>query len=208
MVSTVMNEDLIRRLKLAYPAGTLYVPDEAVLISKERDQRIMKALRKVAKACSLHFTFEPFIESAYQISLTQQNHPRFEEWIWSMDNPDKLAWIATNQGAPYPVLWLKISRVADYYKYFYNHWVPRGDTGYLDADCCRQPNKQWIVFEKLIGDELAREGFHPFTRELSREMTPFVLEYEQMPDDDPRWDDDRYERSLVPSTLHRCLFGN
>lgn len=203
-----MNKDLVTRIQLAYPEGTIYFLDEAALISEERDERIMGVLRTVAEVCSLHFTFDLFNKPAHKISLTQKNHPSFEEWINHMPNPDRLAWINANLGKPYPVFWLKISRVADYYKYFYNYWVPRTDTGYLVPVTDREPDEQWKIYETIICDELASKGFYHFTRELSREITSLVLEYEQMPDDDPRWDDDSYERPLVPSTLHRCFFGN
>jgi hypothetical protein len=202
-----MNDQLSSKIKQAYPMGMIYDLDESALISYERDGRILTALTKAATECSLSIWVEPFDKPAYSITLTQKEHPPLEVWIWQMQNSDKIAWIKANK-QPYPAFWLKISRVADFYYCFYNHWVPRGDTGYLDADCDQKPNSLWLGYEKIIRRELEANSFVHLSDELAKEKTPFVLEhnYDSIPDNDQRWDEDRFEPPLVASSVHKCLF--
>lgn len=204
-----MNSELAIRIKRAYPTGLVCDLDNAALISEEQDERVRAVLSKVAAECSLSYEIDLIDKPAYSVSLTQEEHPPFNVWIWQMRNPEKLAWIKANE-QPYPVFWLKISRVANFYYYFYNHWVPRGDTGYLDADFERPPNSLWAGYERAIRHKLESEGFEYFTDELARERTDLVLEpdFDSIPDDDPRWDDDGFEPPLTPSSLHKCLFGD
>src|SRR5207247_1444230 len=102
----------------------------------------------------------------------------------------QLAWLKRN-GEPYPVLWLNISRVADYFYRYYNHWTPRGETGYVDADCTRLPNSTWLGYQSVIEEQLQKHGFELMSKETASEETPFILErdYDSIPDDDPRWAD-------------------
>ncbi len=203
-----MSPDLQHRIQKVYPDGTIGSLDENALKDDERDQRIRATLDSVTKACNLLYDVQPFDKPAYSICLTQADHPAFGTWIWSMDNASKTRWIAEN-GGPYPVLWLKISRVADYYYLHYNHWKPRGDTGYLDADFRDDPNEQWKKCQNILEDTLQRNGFSFFTDSLAREKTSLVRErdYDSIPDNDPRWDDDDFEPPFVDSTLHECLFS-
>ena len=204
-----MNENLVSQIKRTYPDGLLSGRDDSTLDSAERDERIRGVILTASKACLLSSTIEPFNKPSYSITFTQNNHPPFETWIWLMRNPEKLAWIKSNNGNPYPAFWLKISRVADYYDCFYNHWVPRGDTGYLDADCKREPSELWKGYERIIRDSLDRNGFEYFTDELAQLTVPFVLDhdYDSIPNNDPRWNDDAFEPPLVPASLYECLFS-
>jgi hypothetical protein len=203
-----MNDNLADRIRRAYPGGMIYGMDESALVSKERDSRIRDALQAITVAYPLSISIFPFDKPAYEIMITQSNHPPFDEWVWIMRNCDKLAWIDSNKGNPYPVFLLKISRVADFYYFFYNHWVPRGDTGFLDADCTREPNPKWQGYEKTIRHELEIRGFAYMNSELSSEETPFVKEhdYDSIPDDDPRWQIEGFEPPIISSTVHECLF--
>jgi hypothetical protein len=204
-----MDADLAERIIRAYSGGLVDDgPEESALVSEERDDRLRKVLTFLSAEGLLNATVITFKDRAYRIALTQQNHPPFENWA-EMVNSEKLVWIAANNGEPYPVLWLKVSRVADYFYYVYNHWVPRGDTGYLDADCNRPPNALWSGHEKMIRQELENHGFSFLTREDLFERTPFVLQrdYDSIPDNDPRWDQEGFEPPLVPSTVHECLFS-
>lgn len=203
-----MNDLLAMKIRRAYPDGTANL-DESALISDERDDRINNVLVMVEDECSLNVEEGfPFDKEAYQFMLTQKDHPPFELWL-RMNNSQKLAWIGANHGEPYPVFWLKISRVADYYEYFYNHWVPRGNTGYLDIDCRRSPNTLWAGYEMKIRKAMGDNGFSYMTDELAIETVPFVPEpdYGGIPEDVPRWYDDAFEPPLVPARVHECLFG-
>jgi len=196
------------RLRAAYPTGLVDELDEAALDSAERDERMREALAIASGQCQIGWVVQPFKSPAYEIAVTQQNHPRFSDWVWQMSNEQKLAWIRES-GEPYPVLWLKISRVADYYWHYFNHWVPRGDTGYLDADCQRDPNVTWTWYRNVITASLDEQGFAFLRDALARSRTELVKErdYDSVPDDDPRWDDEGFEPPLVPATVYTCLFG-
>lgn len=205
-----MNDDLENRIKRAYPNGLLSDLNKDALNSHELDDKIYNVIRTVSDACLLNVWISPFDKPAYEIAFTQKIHPLFNQWIWQMPNPDKIAWIAANGGDPYTVFWLKISRVADYYYYHYNHWVPRGNTGYLDSDCNREPDDIWRAHERIIREELDRNGFALLSDELACEKVPFLLDqdYHSIPDDDPRWDDDGFEPPFEPTSLHDCLFSD
>jgi hypothetical protein len=205
-----MNDDLEKRIKRAYPNGLLSDLNKDALNSPERDDRIKNVIEKVFDACSLNVWLDPFDKPAYGIAFTQKIHPLFNQWIWQMSNPEKIAWITENNDDPYTVFWLKISRVADYYYYYYNQWVPRGDTGYLDADCSREPSDVWRAHERRICEELDRNGFVYLTDELARAKVPFLLDqdFDAISDDDPRLDDAGVEPPLKPTSLHECLFSN
>jgi hypothetical protein len=202
-----MDKALADRIVTAYPTGLIYERNDEALVSAERDQRLQLALGDMLRDCNIDYAVEPFEKPAYKIALTQADFPPFATWIGGMNNPDKLRWIR-DQGQPYPVFWLKVSRVADYCYNFFNHWVPRGDTGYLDADFNRPPNALWSGYEKAICARLHEAGFLYCSKELAAVQTPMVLEsdYDAIPEDDPRWDDADFEPPLVPTTVHRCLF--
>ena len=204
-----MTESLTAQLQCAYPTGRLYELDEKTLESNTRDDRMIDILRQVLGKCPLSVTLSPFTKPAYKITFTHKNHPPFDEWVWLMSNPQKLAWIENNNGEPYPAFWLNFSRVADFYFFFYNHWVPRGNTGYLDADCKRKPDAQWANFETIIRSELENGGFQYLTAEAN-EKTPLVCkqDFASIPDGDPRWDLPDFEPPFVPCSLHECLFGD
>lgn len=205
-----MNENLINKLMKAYPEGVIHARDDNALVSEERDERIRSVLRNITSELSLNVMVDVFDKPNYSLAMTEGNTPHFEEWLWRMGNPDKLTWISSNGDRPYVVLWLKISRVADYYSFYFNHWVPRGDTGYLDADCRREPSQAWSGYTQRISDWLGDQGFLLFTSELAKERTPFIQEhdYDSIPEDDPRWDEDDFEPPLVPAYLGECLFGH
>ena len=204
-----MNDELANRIKQTFPTGFFEGIDKSALLSTDRDDRLRLVLAVAEKMCSLNFHVMPFDTPAYRIALTQNAHPPFEVWTEQMSNHDKLAWIEAN-GQPYPVFWLNVSRVAEFYYCFYNHWVPRGDTGHLDADFKRQPNPLWSGYEKTLRQALAGNGFEHLNDELSRENTPFVLkqDFDAIPGNDPRWDDGKYEPPIVPVSVHECLFGH
>ena len=123
-----MHADLERRLRAVYPSGEIQGLSEDALVSSERDERIGKALKFITDNTPLFCTPHPFHKPAYEFTFTQLDHPEFSSWVWQMDNAAKLNWIK-KAGEPYPVLWLKISRIADFFDYFFNLWTPKDDTG-------------------------------------------------------------------------------
>jgi len=202
-----MTDELANLIKRVYPTGTLDGLDDSALENVPRDERLRALVQAFAAGNDLNWDIEAG-KLAYSFHFTEKLHPAFDEWIWRMDNAEKISWIQKN-GAPYPVLWLQVSRVADFYYHFFNHWTPRGDTGYLDADFHQLPNAAWAGRLSTIKERLEQAGFQFLTPEIAREKPPFVLErdYDSIPDDDPRWDDDNFEPPLVPSTVNECIFG-
>ncbi|MEW8441916.1 MAG: hypothetical protein AB2689_27530 [Candidatus Thiodiazotropha taylori] len=125
-----------------------------------------------------------------------------------MNNEKKIKWI--NNNGPYVVLWLRISRVADFYYYYFNHWKPRAETGYLDADCNEKPSPIWSGYAKSIEYKLTEQGFLLSTPDFEQQRVPFLMAWggRDIPDNDPRWDDDEFEPPPVEATIHECLFGD
>lgn len=201
-----MNSYLENRIRNAYPSGLLYELDEVAITNKERDARLWTVIDSCLKECKLECKVTLWSGLRYyEVVMTQKDHPSFNsQWVSRMTNEDKINWIKNN--GPYPVFWLKVSRVDDYYIYHYNHWIPKGDTGYLDAKCDIQPNQIWLGYECFIKTELEKFGFKFLTVELASERVSFVLESESIPHDDPRWDDDDFEPPLVTSDVYECLF--
>jgi hypothetical protein len=205
-----MTNDLANLIRRAYPGGTTDCLDDAALKNGPRDVRLHSVLQAAAAECGLIWNVDATHgKLAHEFQFTEKNHPTFDQWIWHMDEPEKISWVQKN-GAPYPVLWLKVSRVADYYYQHFNFWTPRGDTGCLDADFKTLPNAAWTGRLALIKERLDQAGFKYLTRELAGEKTPFVLErdYDSIREDDPRWDDDNFEPPLVHSTVGECIFGD
>ncbi len=126
-----------------------------------------------------------------------------------MDNEKKLAWFNANNQKPYPVFILKISRIADYYCHYFNHWLPKGENGYWDADCRREPDGSWKKYSQCINSALNEAGFTYLTKELANEKIPSIWMTDfDFPDDDPRWDDDDFVHPLIPASVYDCLFGD
>lgn len=203
-----MNNYLMLRLKLAYPTGFEHEPDESVYESEERDNRLRNALSMISRTQRLRFIIDRFDKPAYNIAITQTDHPEFGTWVTQMCNAERLAWIK-NADAPYSVFHLKISRLANYYYYYYNHWVPSDDTGYLDIDFKRKPSESWSIYEKVILNAFEEHGFAYLSNDIALEDVPFILEhdYDSITDDDPRWDDEEFVPPLVPCSVHKLLFG-
>jgi hypothetical protein len=203
-----MTDDLPQHIKRAYPTGRADDLNDAALENEPRDVRLRAVLQACAAECGLNWDIDFTKQKrAYIFRFTEKRHPSFEEWTRQMDNAAKNSWIQQN-GGPFPVLLLEVSRVADYYYEFFNHWIPRGDTGYLDIDLKQPPNVVWAGRLAHIKEQLEQAGLHFLTTELAVEKAPFVLErdYDAISDDDPRWDDDAFEPPLVASTVHECLF--
>ncbi len=124
-----------------------------------------------------------------------------------MSIDDKISWIKSN-GAPYIVFWLRVSRIADYFYFFFNRWTPRGDIVYLGTDCEQPSIPAWAERLVLIQERLEQANFMFLTDELTAENAALILrrDYWSIPEDDPRWDDDNCEAPLVHAGVHHCLF--
>ena len=203
----IMDQELEHSIKRIYPTGLLWERDDSQLGFNNQNFRISKFIDELLTNLPLRVAHQNWNDPSYEFAITHKDTPLFDEWVWRMGNQEKLDWIKSN-GAPYVVLLLRISRVANYYIYHYNHWKPRGDTGYLDADFRDEPESQWKQYETEIHASLERCRFVLASTEFLRTRIPFLLDagYDEIPEDDPRWDVDEFNPPPVPCTLFKCMF--
>ena len=187
----------------------LWQRDDMQLDQAGQQSRIVRALHVVTEVLPLRFTCESYNDTAYALPITHIGDPPFDQWVGEMRSAAKFEWVAVNQ-RPYVALWMRISRVADYFTFHYNHWVPRGDTGYMYADCRTEPSDTWEQYAAVICAGLARENFTLASSNLLATRTPYMLDdgHDEIPDSDPRWNDDDFEPPPVPATIYACLFGD
>lgn len=205
-----MRKLLEERIRAVYPAGTDWVLDENQLEQNDYLARVEYVIKRSCRILPLQVDSERW--SGYPIdefAFTQSGGPSLNTWVWSMGNAEKIRWIKEH-GSPYVVLWVRVSRVADYYVSHFNHWRPRGSTGCLDADCREEPNDLWRGYAEAVFEQFHDQGFLPASPELLREKVPFVMTWggDEIPEDDPRWDDDDFEPDPVPAVIYGCLFGD
>ena len=205
----MISKKLLDQLELAYPSADTDYPDESVLGSGGMDtaaKRLGDALFDTGFYSGLDWDINSKRSKINSLIVNLDGHPRFRDWqTW--DRPRKLVWIETNKG-PYPVLRIVMSRVAKYYYYFFNDWVPRGDTGYLDAQFHTRINGQWKPHLDLVKAILGELDYAHFPRERNTELVPgFVADgYDAIADDDPRWEQADFVPPSVPAILWDCLF--
>jgi hypothetical protein len=205
----IIDQTLTERIRQVYPTGLLWERTDEHLSSKDQDFRISNALTLMVQMQSVRTSVQPWKKPAYQYAITHIDDPVFDDWVWRMGNAGKLRWIAEHD-RPYVVLWLRVSRVADYFYHYFNHWVPRGDTGYLDADFRREPTDAWHKIEETMCVALHSQRFVVASPELLAHRTPLVLDqgWDEIAEDDPRLDDDGFKPPLVECSLFDCLFGD
>jgi hypothetical protein len=205
-----MSPDIEQKLRTAYPNGSIHDLFEEALINPARDERLRDVLNFITAQCPIRVASQLSNNLTWEYTLTQIEHPPFETWVWRMDNPAKLKWIAQSRGEHYPVFWLKFSRVADFYYCFFNLWHPRGETGYLDGRWTDDPpTAAWASYLRLIKSTLQEYDFEMLPEDVARSEVPFILEpnYDAVPEDDPSWENAEFEPPVEPSSVHRCLFG-
>lgn len=205
-----MRPSVEQRIRAVFPAGNDWERDDKQLEANDYGERITYVVKKCCSTLPMSVKSERWPDHNYdQFAFTHRDSPDFDTWIWKMDNSEKIHWI-NEHGSPYVVLWLQVSRVADFYYAYFNHWKPRGDTGYLDADSKEEPNEKWRRYSEGVFNRLHEQGFLLATQDFLRERVPFVLTWggDEVPDSDPRWDDENFEPDPVPATVYDCLFGD
>jgi hypothetical protein len=205
----MIEPSLKSRIKAVYPKGVDWERDDAELDPDSYVSRIQSAIGGVCEAVPLAVTTQRWSSPCDEFAFTYTADPEFNTWIWSMGNAAKISWIRANN-KPYVVLWVKVSRVAGFYITYFNHWRPRGDAGYLDADFREKPDGMWKNLSGTVFRHLQNAGFELATPKLLEERVSFVLTWggDEIPDDDPRWDDDAFEPAPVPASVYDCLFGD
>ena len=203
-----MNEYFETRIKTVFPTSKKWEPDVTQFDINNYTERIESVIAACIKTLPVHATCTDCWNQYQAFAFTSQNAPEFGAWL-SMSNSDKIHWIQVNN-TPFVVLWVKVSRVADYYITFFNHWKPRENTGYLDADCDQIPSNEWQVYSTTIFDIFNKNGFSLADAQLLNERVPFVFAWggDEIPNDDPRWEDDNFEPDPIQATVYDCLFGD
>jgi hypothetical protein len=202
-----MDADLANRLRIAFPTGVDWEHDAAALDGNDQTIRITKALSTLGDHIRVEPDFQWQLLKGFTVTL--KSTPSFSTWIWSFGRQSKIDWIRKNN-AYYVVLWLQVSRVADYFRWHFNHWHPRGETGYLDADCNIEPDAQWCSTLKTLTTALEEHGFKHATQEIISERVDFIYTYggDEIPEDDPRWNDIEFEPPPTKASVYKCLFGH
>lgn len=205
-----MRQLLEDRIRAVFPQGNDWEPDYNELDANEYVQRINCVTKNCSALLPLSVSSERYYEGLFDVfRFTHSSTPNFDSWISKMDNAAKIRWIQEN-GCPYVVLIVKVSRVSDYFISYFNHWRPRGSTGYLDADFSEEPNELWKDYSQKVFEQLKEQGFSLATRQFLSDKVSFVLTWggNVIPDDDPRWDDDDFEPEPVLAQMYDCLFGD
>ena len=201
-----MDAIFLQRIRDVYPNGDTQNPVEERLNEPDTNVRIKRLL--VTLKSTGHYSGFQWRTSGkiHRITITLKDHPAFAVWE-DWENAEKLAWIKSHGGF-YPVLWLTISRVADYYDYHFNDWHPRGDTGYLDIQLPKTTHLFWTQSLHEIETLFKELGFSYFSTEFARELVPgFTANgYDAILEDDPRWDDEDFDPPAVPATVWDCLW--
>lgn len=209
MLGNMIEAFLKSRIEAVYPKGVDWERDNGQLDPHDHVGRIQSAIGAICAEAPLAVTAQRWSSPCDEFAFTSALDPEFDTWIWSMGNAAKINWIREHD-KPYVVLWIKVSRVAGYYVTHFNHWRPRGDTGYLDADFREQPNAAWQEFSGKVFAHLKAAGFELATSTMLQERVPFVLTWggDEIPDDDPRWGNNDFEPDPVPASVYDCLFGD
>jgi len=200
-----MRPEVQLRIRSVYPTGRLWEPVFEQYLGKAYDDRIWDALCEGCEQTIVQVdaNWAPEEDQVNQYAFTLAADPCFLEWVHS-PRQEKLR-IIGERGRNVPVFWLCVSKVFPTYGFFYNIWMPRGDTGYLDIDreTAELPFKSdWIVFQDALFASLKRAELEQLPENESRELVPFVSDLEF--DDDDNVDDEGY---LVPVDVYQCLFG-
>ncbi len=202
-----MHEDIAKRLHQVYPSGDFDAPDTDALYAADYITSVRKVVESmcVDYAMQANFDLHADTDRTRCFAITERARPSQVEWCWDYNNPDKLAWIAKH-GRPFPILWLKVSRVFPAYWFYYNLWTPRGDTGYLDAVIdYSPPTPTWAALHPALHTALHATGLQLLDDAAASEQVPFVLE--EVFEDDKGNDlpDDAPPRRLVVN-VHQALF--
>ncbi len=184
----MIDSMLITQLQLTYPSANTDAPEKLVLDNNGLDikaQHLSDVLVGAQCYSGLAWDLRGRLSKINTFIINLKGDPPFSEWQ-GWDKPQKLAWIKENQ-APYPVLRVTLSRVAHYYYYHFNHWVTRGDTGYLDIQLERDGHTQWEPHLNLIQEIPVELGYQFLSKECNTEQMPnFVSNgYDAIHNNDP-----------------------
>lgn len=205
-----MDARISHRLAAVYPHGDIDQPAMGAVLGEAELSRVQSALARACApnemTCIQGLLFPR--DRVWAFAITERAGPSQVEWcrLWATHgNAEKLAWVARNR-RPFPILWVKVSRVFPIYWLYYNLWTPRGDTGILDAVIAdTPPSKQWFALHPDLHQSLHAAGAVLLSDAEAAEECESLFEevYEdaegnELPDEVPP--------RRVPVSLHRALF--
>lgn len=206
-----MDKDIEQRLRRVYPTGNVDVPDVDALFA---DDYVANVAQVIASVCSTHrmhvdSDMHAPTDCTRGFAITEQDGPRKVDWCGLFQrhgNPEKLQWIAQHK-RPFPILWLKVSRVFPVYRFYYNLWTPRGDTGYLDIVIdYSPPTPDWVRLHPDLHAALHTAGLRLMDEDAAKETVPFMFE-EVFVDHGDDWDAEPSSHP-VAINVHHALFPN
>lgn len=202
-----MSPEMEAKLRRAYPTGLLRERDDSQVGANRQNLRLHWAIRRAVASAPIAVSDVWSKIPSIDLAITQIGDPPY--WHWVGMGGEKSAWI-TKSGRPYVVLLIRISQVADVYYHWYNHWILRDDSEYAEPNAITEPSKLWKRYASTIFSSLDQRGFCEAPATMRQEQVPFVLVegFDEVPEDDPRWEDDDFEPPLVEASLHKCLFGD
>ena len=202
-----MRPELHDRLKAVYSSGRIYEPDESAFLGDDYEAAIVSAVKRMAGGTAIRFDGNIAFpqDRAFQLGFTEEAGLNSQVWITRLQDSQRLEWIGKH-GRPFPILWLRISRIFPAFYHFYNHWAPRGDTGHLDAmTTVEPPSDEWRVFHSRMESELAKDGIVRLGGEEAAETTDFVFDEEYFDENGNEFSEEAGPR-LVQASVHDCLF--
>lgn len=200
-----MRPELHDRLKAVFASGRVYEPDESAFLDDDYEKSIILAVKRMAEGTAIRFDGNLAFpqDRAFHLGFTEEAGLKSQAWITHLQDPQRLEWIREH-GRPFPILWLRISRIFPAFYHFYNLWTPRGETGYLDAmTTVEPPSNEWRVFCEQMEQELTKDGFIRLSGEEANETTDFIFDEEYFDENGNELPD---EPNLVQASVQDCLF--
>lgn len=200
-----MKPELYDRLKAVYPSGRIYEPDESAFFDDDYEETIVSAVKRMAGGTAIRFDGNIAFpqDRAFQLGFTEEAGLKSQVWITHLQDPQRLEWIREH-GRPFPILWLRISRIFPAFYHFYNIWTPRGETGHLDAmSTVEPPSDEWRVFHGRMESELTKDGLIRLSGDEANEAVDFIFDEKYFDENGNEFPD---EPNLVQASVHDCLF--
>ncbi|MDF2177934.1 hypothetical protein P2G88_06690 [Aliiglaciecola sp. CAU 1673] len=204
-----MDTYLKERIRNVYPTGFISEPDTEQFDANNMLRRLTHVLQLSNIQLPLYYRGSSHRRGPpiYDLAFTHRNTRDMDMWV-ALSNAEKIALIREWRH-PFTVLSISVSRVADFYLCHFNHWHPRGDTGYLDAISTEEPSSEWQGYKEGLCRLLQVQGFKDATALPLEQIVPGTKAWggDEVPDDDPRWEDIEFDPEPVPATLYQCLYG-
>lgn len=203
-----MDKDLEMTIRAAYPSQRLDDLDEAKLGLRNQDARLIGCIERLREKFPVGVDSVHSQPQRHEIAFTHIYGPQLKAWLYGMQSEEKLSLIEC-RGFPFVILWLHVSRVSDYYRIVINHWTVGKEQRNLDVDFSQEPDDEWHSILAGIERELRDCGFNLLPPEMTREKVEFLLRdgYDDIPYDDPRWDEEGFEPPDVLASVYEAVFG-